>query len=134
MSLKKLKLFGQKWKIVYEDPSAYLGQEYRGMTVFPKREIHLLVGSLTKSTLLHELIHVAEEMTGANLTEEQVVALERGLWNIFETNPKLLDYFKEDTISEQFTREMLRLGQQAARPVFQYGNDPSIEAGTRGSV
>lgn len=125
MSLKKLTLFGQTWKIIYEKPSPILSQEYRGMTVFPAKEIHLLTGQTLKSSMLHELIHVAEEMTGANLTEEQVVALERGLWNIFETNPQLLEFFLEkEDINEQFTRQMLRLG-KTKRPTFSYGIDPT---------
>ena len=95
---KKLKLFGEKWKIVPVQPSPILQQEYRGMTIFPMKEIHILIGNTSEqSTLLHEIIHVAEEMTGANLTEDQVVALERGLWNIFSTNPKLLEYFIHGT-------------------------------------
>lgn len=132
--IKKLTLFGLPWKIIYEKPSPVLSQEERGMTLFPQKEIHLLTGSMMKSTLLHELIHVAEEMTGANLSEEQVVAIERGLWNIFETNPQLLDYFKEDDRNEQFVREMQRLGKQATKSAFTYGEDPTQpSASTTGS-
>ncbi len=98
MSLpKKLNLFGIPWKIKLFKPTGWLSHEHRGMTVFGTKEIHILQDNNERSSMLHELIHVAEEMTGANLTEAQVVALERGLWNIFSTNPQLLEYFNERT-------------------------------------
>jgi hypothetical protein len=91
--IKKLKLFGQDWKIVYRDPDPILDHQFRGMTCYPQREIHLLTSETERSTMLHELIHVAGDTCGAKMTEEQVEALERGLWMIFEANPKLMEYF-----------------------------------------
>jgi hypothetical protein len=101
------------------------------MTVFPIKEIHILAGSTEQSTVLHEIIHVAEEMTGANLSESQVVALERGLWNIFSTNPKLLEYFSERqpvTATEHST---------TIQAVLEHGtpsSDATSNAGSRGPV
>lgn len=91
--IKKLKLFGQDWKIIYHKPDEHLLTERRGLTHYPPREIHLLQDDSERSTMLHELIHVAADTCGANMSEEQVVALERGLWMIFEANPKLMEYF-----------------------------------------
>ncbi len=91
--IKKLKLFGQDWKIIYQKPVPYLDHQFRGMTCYPQREIHLLTGDGERSTMLHELIHVASDICGADMTEKQVETLERGLWMIFEANPKLMEYF-----------------------------------------
>ena len=43
-----------------------------------------------RQTLLHELIHAADKRYGGNkLAEEQVLAMENGLWAIFRDNPGL---------------------------------------------
>lgn len=43
-----------------------------------------------RKVLLHELVHAADCLFGSsNLTEEQVVTLENGLWSIFNDNPGL---------------------------------------------
>lgn len=43
-----------------------------------------------RKVLLHELLHGVDDLFGSgNLTEEQVVTLENGLWAIFNDNPGL---------------------------------------------
>ena len=42
------------------------------------------------STLLHELLHAIEEFSGIDLSEEDVRALEYGLWGLFRNNPDLM--------------------------------------------
>jgi hypothetical protein len=128
---KTLNLFGEKWKVLKFKTTGALNHEHRGMTVFPLKEIHILAGSMEQSTVLHEIIHVAEEMTGANLTEAQVVALERGLWNIFSTNPKLLEYFNErQTVTTADNSTIIQT-------LLEYGtstSDATGNAGSRGPV
>ncbi len=127
---KKLTLFGIPWKIKLFKPTGWLSHEHRGMTVFGAKEIHILQDSNEKSTLLHELIHVAEEMTSAGLTEAQVVALERGLWNIFETNPQLLTYFNERTTkptnNSTIVQAILELGRSSNDDPSDHGYEREI--------
>lgn len=47
---------------------------------------------LTRSTLLHELIHAVSDMFGVGLSERQVVALEGGLGLLLYQNPGLASF------------------------------------------
>lgn len=54
-----------------------------GETTFDKKQIRIKQGQSPKMTVityLHEVLHAASEETGANLTENQILALEKAMY------------------------------------------------------
>lgn len=56
------------------------------------------------STLLHESIHAMDWRLKTNLSEEQVYALEAGLFDMLVRNPKLIQMFGEINESQSNKR------------------------------
>lgn len=50
---------------------------------------------LEADTLLHEAIHVLDEIFQLNMTERHVYCLAGGLFALFRDNPELLNYVKD---------------------------------------
>lgn len=51
----------------------------------------------TTAALLHEVIHMISFERNLDLTEEQVLGLEIGLWKVLELNPRFLKLIQEAT-------------------------------------
>lgn len=67
----------------------------RGFVDYATKQIYIEDTEMSGSTLLHELLHITSDFCGANLSEEQVEATERGLWAVLGQNPHLLEYWKD---------------------------------------
>ena len=88
----KLRVLGHDYSIKKEK------LEQEGWCMFgcadhSKKEITLNVTnchSQDEETMIHEVIHVLSERTGAGMTERQVTALANGLFAVLKDNEKLL--------------------------------------------
>jgi hypothetical protein len=69
----------------------------RGFADYSTKTIYVEDNTQAPSTLLHELIHLTSDFCGGELTEEQVEAVERGLWAVLGQNPHLLEYWTDKT-------------------------------------
>lgn len=82
------KIKGKTWEVLWVDDFAD-GKTW-GETRFDKKQVVIKNGlspKLTVHTFIHELFHVISDETKANLTEKQVLALEKA-------TPYLLELFK----------------------------------------
>lgn len=81
------KIKGKTWEVLWVDQFI---EDHIGETRFDKRQVVLknkLSPKLTVHTFIHEIFHVISYDTDANLTEKQVLALEKA-------TPYLLEIFK----------------------------------------
>jgi hypothetical protein len=69
-----------------------------GLTHFSECIVDILNGQHPleeRDTLLHEFIHVVDEVMKVGLSEKQVTILAHGLAGIFQDNPKFAQYIIE---------------------------------------
>lgn len=45
-----------------------------------------------KDTLLHETLHIIDEITGSELTEKQITVMAHGIIGMFQDNPEFAEY------------------------------------------
>lgn len=91
---ESLHAFGETWNFTYVYEQN-LDPKFSGITSYSNMSVVVLLNQpepLPRKTMLHELIHLASNHTMANLTEEQVMQLEHGLWAILKDNPHVLDW------------------------------------------
>ncbi len=93
----KLRILGSNWQVKCVPWAEGSNQATLGLADHDSLKITLTMKSVevAKKTLLHELIHVAENAAKMELEEEDVERLENMLWAIFKDNPKLARFIFE---------------------------------------
>lgn len=88
-----IRIAGVEFDVVLDNSSAGLDRTNIGEFSQSKGLITLdsnITSQRRRKVLLHELVHGADIMFGAgDMAEQQVVAVENGLWAIFNDNPGL---------------------------------------------
>lgn len=87
-----IRISGVDHSVTYETATTKLGRGLFGCIDHGSAEITVdgtLKEFMIRKVLLHELIHGVSQAFGADLTEEQTIAMENGLWQLFKDNPKL---------------------------------------------
>lgn len=95
----KLNILGHQVPVVFEKgPIVLDGDDSRIMGYFDmyNSEIHVakLPTKQEKSTVVHEIIEAINAMLELNMEHSQISAMETGLFQVFEANPRLLEYLK----------------------------------------
>lgn len=91
--MSTIRIAGHNYECVLGTPDPELEAENRGRINY--EDLRITIDSTLRDfeqrkTLLHELIHAADKHFGTDqMEEEQTVALEKGLWAIFNDNPGL---------------------------------------------
>ena len=87
LPVTSVKVHGRRYAILVVDDLQYEGEQQLGLCDITKHEITLLSGSdaLMADTLFHEIVHAA----CPELTEEQVLGIERSLFAVLADNPAM---------------------------------------------
>ena len=83
-----IKILGQDFNIV-DEPEGSLEKKYVGTVCYKKSEIALerdLLPDVRNSTILHEIIHALDYKLKLDLSEDQVIRLETGLFAVMKDN------------------------------------------------
>lgn len=91
----RVRVLGKHFTICFHPENDEQMEGNLGMCDQDKQMIYVSEGQATESeqsTVLHELIHAAEESMGLNLLEEQVKGMEVAMFALLRDNPTLVKY------------------------------------------